>query len=108
MSLKGARKGSRLREGFGGRLQLRDGDRSACLRPPPWPRSPALLFDVAGRLDGGKGGRDGAGYALALTGRVSGLSKETMTLDLTVKSENLNITELLSLVPKEYMKKAEG
>ena len=45
---------------------------------------------------------------LALTGRVSGLSKETMTLDLTVKSENLNITELLSLVPKEYMKKAEG
>jgi hypothetical protein len=46
--------------------------------------------------------------ALKVAGRISGLSKEARALDLTVSSDKLNITDLLSLVPKEYMKKAEG
>jgi len=45
---------------------------------------------------------------LKLGGKVSDVSKKAMVLDLTVNSEKLNITDLLSLVPKEYMKKAEG
>jgi uncharacterized protein involved in outer membrane biogenesis len=45
---------------------------------------------------------------LKLAGKVSDLSKKVMVLDLTVNSDQLNITDLLSLVPVEYMKKAEG
>ncbi len=45
---------------------------------------------------------------LKLGGKVSDVSKKAMVLDLTVNSDKLNITDLLSLVPKEYMKKAEG
>jgi uncharacterized protein involved in outer membrane biogenesis len=45
---------------------------------------------------------------LKLAGKVSDLSKKAMLLDLTINSDKLNITDLLSLVPKEYMKKAEG
>ncbi len=46
--------------------------------------------------------------ALKVSGKVSDVSGKAMVLDLTVSSDKLNITELLSLVPKEYMKKAEG
>jgi len=45
---------------------------------------------------------------LSLAGTVSDVRKSAMVLNLTVNSGKLNITELLSLVPKEYMKKAEG
>ena len=44
---------------------------------------------------------------MTITGGVSGVQKK-MALNLAVGSDNLNIAELLSLVPKEYMKKAEG
>ncbi len=44
---------------------------------------------------------------LNLAGTVSGL-RSTKVLNLTIGSDNLNIAELLSLVPREYMKKAEG
>ncbi|HEX9006036.1 MAG TPA: AsmA-like C-terminal region-containing protein [Bacteroidota bacterium] len=44
---------------------------------------------------------------LNLAGTVSGL-RSTKVLNLTIGSEDLNIAELLSLVPREYMKKAEG
>jgi uncharacterized protein involved in outer membrane biogenesis len=45
---------------------------------------------------------------LTLAGTISDVRKSAMVLDLTVNSGKLNITELLSLVPREYMKKAEG
>lgn len=44
---------------------------------------------------------------LNVGGSVTGASK-TPVLDLRVTSDKLNIADLLSLVPKEYMKKAEG
>ena len=44
---------------------------------------------------------------LSLSGKVSHL-RTTPVLDLIVASDSLNIADLLSLVPKEYMKKAEG
>ena len=44
---------------------------------------------------------------LSLSGTVSHL-RANPVLDLTIASDSLNIAELLSLVPKEYMKKAEG
>ncbi len=45
--------------------------------------------------------------SLSLVGTVSDVQK-VMRLDLKAGSDNLNIAELLSLVPKEYMKNAEG
>ena len=44
---------------------------------------------------------------MALSGTVSGL-RTTKVLNLTIGSDNLNIAELFSLIPREYMKKAEG
>ena len=44
---------------------------------------------------------------LNVTGSIGGASR-TPVLDLRVTSEKLNIAALLSLVPKEYMKSAEG
>ena len=45
--------------------------------------------------------------ALSASGTVSGVTK-TPVLALSVESDKLNIADLLSLVPAEYMKKAEG
>lgn len=45
--------------------------------------------------------------SMTLVGTVADVRK-TMKLDLKAGSDNLNIAELLSLVPKEYMKNAEG
>jgi len=44
---------------------------------------------------------------LVLSGSASHLQSNSV-LDLTVGSDSLNIADLLSLVPREYMKKAEG
>ncbi len=45
--------------------------------------------------------------SLTFGGKVKDVRK-SMELDLSVGSDQLNIADLLSLVPKEYMKKAEG
>jgi len=45
--------------------------------------------------------------ALSVSGTVAGMTK-TPVLSVTVASEKLSIAELLSLIPREYMKKAEG
>ncbi|MEE8113474.1 MAG: AsmA family protein, partial [Nitrososphaerales archaeon] len=44
---------------------------------------------------------------LAVKGTISSLSTAP-TMDLAIESNNINIAELLSIVPREYMKKAEG
>jgi hypothetical protein len=45
---------------------------------------------------------------LTLAGTMADLRKENSVLDLSIGSDSVNIADLLSLVPKEYMKKAEG
>ncbi|MCZ6775666.1 MAG: AsmA family protein [Ignavibacteria bacterium] len=44
---------------------------------------------------------------LAVKGTISSLSTAP-TMDLAIESNNINIAELISIVPREYMKKAEG
>ena len=44
---------------------------------------------------------------LGIQGTVAGLTKMP-AVDITIESDKINIADLLSLVPKEYLKKAEG
>jgi uncharacterized protein involved in outer membrane biogenesis len=45
---------------------------------------------------------------MKISGTVSDLKQKNMVLDMSIAAEGLNIADLMSLVPKEYMKKAEG
>ncbi len=67
-----------------------------------------MSYDLSsGVLDVERGDMSIQDIHLALKGRVSRVGT-TSLLDLTLRSDSLNIADLFSLIPHEYMKKAEG
>ncbi len=71
--------------------------------------APRIVYDMQkDELTIEKGDASVQSMSMSLVGTVKDVRKKVMMLDLSLGSENLNIAELLSLVPKEYMKQAEG
>ncbi len=70
--------------------------------------APRMVYDAQNdELTIEKGDITVQDMSMTLVGTVKEV-KSTRNLDLSMGSANLNIAELLSLVPKEYMKNAEG